>query len=267
MSERNTQYRDYSNATPQVIQTYKLNHENQTVDYVLAMEKKYSKKNKISMGIWNAIELANTIIDESDPDLDLPQIYHSLQTAEGLRSLYPYRKDLHLIGLIHDLGKIMLLDEFGGLPQWSVVGDIFPVGCKFSDKIIFNEFFENNPDIHNNDFNTKYGMYKPHCGLDNLLFSWSHDKYLFDVLNNNKSCMIPIDSLKIIRYHSFYAFHNENEYGHLADECDMTLKSHLQEFSKCDLYNKDNNNKLDIDDLKPYYGELIDEYCSGKFDW
>ena len=34
-----------------------------------------------------------------------------------------------LVGLIHDLGKVLCLF---GEPQWAVVGDTFPVGCAFS---------------------------------------------------------------------------------------------------------------------------------------
>ena len=49
----------------------------------------------------------------------------------------------HLVGLMHDLGKIMALN---GEPQYFVVGDTFPVGCKFSDKIVFSEQFVDNPD-------------------------------------------------------------------------------------------------------------------------
>jgi inositol oxygenase len=257
--------RDYSNVDPKIVKTYKLNHENQTLQYTLDMEKHYNDKPKIGLDLWQVTELANEIIDESDPDINLPQIYHSLQTAEALRTKFPDRKDLHLVGLIHDLGKIMLLGDFGELPQWSVVGDIFPVGCKFSDKIIFNQFFENNPDFRNEKLNTKYGIYEPNCGFDNVKFSWSHDTYLYNVLN--KKCELSDNSLKIIKYHSFYAFHKEHEYEYLANENDMKLLDDLKIFSNCDLYNKDDNNKLDIDDLKPYYGELIDEYCPGKFDF
>ena len=49
----------------------------------------------------------------------------------------------HLVGLIHDVGKIMALFD---VPQHFVVGDTFPVGCKFSDKIVFAEQFVDNPD-------------------------------------------------------------------------------------------------------------------------
>ncbi|QKF94522.1 inositol oxygenase [Fadolivirus algeromassiliense] len=264
------QYRDYSNVDPKVLETYRLNHKYQTFNYGIRMRERYMvRHDKAVMGLWDCIELCNEIQDDSDPDLNLPQIYHSIQTAENLRKYYPDRKDLHLVGLIHDIGKVMLLPEFGELPQWSVVGDTFPVGCMFSDKIVFSEFFSLNPDSRDNELNTKYGVYykKPNCGFDNVRMSWGHDEYLYYVLRHNPNCKLSDECRRIIRYHSFYAFHKENEYHHLADENDMKLKPMLQLFSQCDLYSKDDNLKLDIDYYKSYYGELIDEYCPGKFNW
>lgn len=50
---------------------------------------------------------------------------------------------LQLTGLIHDVGKLLAL---WGEPQWAAVGDTFPVGCAFSEKCVFHNFFEKNPD-------------------------------------------------------------------------------------------------------------------------
>ena len=44
-----------------------------------------------------------------------------------IRKDYPEEDWFQLVGLIHDLGKIM---AFYDAPQWAVVGDTFPVGCK-----------------------------------------------------------------------------------------------------------------------------------------
>ena len=38
------------------------------------------------MGIWEAMEFLNQLVDDSDPDIDLPQIEHLLQTAEAIRA-------------------------------------------------------------------------------------------------------------------------------------------------------------------------------------
>lgn len=81
---------------------------------------------------------------------------------------------MQVTGLVHDLGKLLFF--FGSQGQWDVVGDTFVVGCKFSDKVIYPETFENNPDSRDPVYSTECGVYKPHCGLDNVLLSWGHDE-------------------------------------------------------------------------------------------
>lgn len=44
---------------------------------------------KMTMGVWEALELLNEVVDDSDPDTALPQIEHLLQTAEAIRQAYP----------------------------------------------------------------------------------------------------------------------------------------------------------------------------------
>ncbi|QHO35076.1 Inositol oxygenase [Arachis hypogaea] len=91
------------------------------------------------MSIWECCEMLNEVVDDSDPDLDEPQIQHLLQTAEAIRKDYPNEDWLHLTALIHDLGKILHLPQFGELPQWAVVGDTFPVGCAFDEKNVHHK--------------------------------------------------------------------------------------------------------------------------------
>lgn len=65
-------------------------------------------------------------------------------------------------------------------PQWAVVGDTFPVGCKWSDNIVYrNETFHENPDGDNPLYSTQFGMYEENCGIEKLLMSWGHDVSLF----------------------------------------------------------------------------------------
>ncbi len=90
------------------------------------------------------MEFLNTLVDDSDPDTSLTQIEHLMQTAEAIRAAGHPRWFI-LTGLIHDLGKILCLF---GEPQWAVVGDTFPVGCRYSERIVFPEFFADNPDAH-----------------------------------------------------------------------------------------------------------------------
>ena len=157
------EFRQYDEkADPGVARFYRLNHENQTVDYVLAKEKEYFPLQKGKKSIWEAAEFLNTLVDDSDPDTDLTQIEHLLQTSEAIRA-DGHPRWFVLAGFVHDLGKVLCL---WGEPQWGVVGDTFPVGCAFSEHIVFPEYFANNPDLHHPVYSTKYGIYKPNCGLD-----------------------------------------------------------------------------------------------------
>ncbi|RXH74676.1 hypothetical protein DVH24_029397 [Malus domestica] len=131
-------FRDYnaeSERHKSVEEFYRLNHIHQTYDFVKRMREEYSKLNRVKMSIWECCELLNEVVDDSDPDLDEPQIEHLLQTAEAIRKDYPDEDWLHLTALIHDLGKVLLLPSFGELPQWAVVGDfaINPSLCADSD--------------------------------------------------------------------------------------------------------------------------------------
>lgn len=252
-------YRVYDKTTPDHVKNfYKNNHAYQTLEFVLQKEAEYLPLKKRQMDIWEALDFFDQLVDESDPDLDLPQRYHLFQTAEALR------KDGHprwliLTGFIHDLGKILTLY---GEPQWAVVGDTFPVGCAYSNTIIFPEYLSANPDKENPLYQTEYGIYAPGCGLNKVHMSWGHDEYLYHVVKNH----LPEEALYIIRYHSFYPAHREGAYQHLMNEKDKEMLPWLQLFSKYDLYSK-SEEKIDIESLMPYYRELVAEYFPGKLDW
>ncbi|CEG83146.1 Putative Inositol oxygenase [Rhizopus microsporus] len=179
-SKETSDFRDYqlaSKVQPTVENFYKENHEKQTLEHVLDKKRMYESLTHGEMGIWEALELMNTLVDESDPDTQMPQIMHALQSAEAARRDNQPRWMI-LTCLIHDLGKYLF---FLGEPQWTVVGDTFPVGCKFSDKIVYSKYFEKNPDYFRQEYSTLHGIYSPHCGLDQVHMSYGHDEYLYHV--------------------------------------------------------------------------------------
>ena len=253
------QFRQYdATATPGVAEFYRLNHQFQTYDYVMAKEKEYFGLNKGMKSIWEAAEFLNTLVDDSDPDTDLTQIEHLLQTSEAIR------KDGHprwfvLTGFIHDLGKVLCL---WGEPQWGVVGDTFPVGCAYSKDIVFPEYFAANPDIHNPLYQTKYGIYEPNCGLANVHLSFGHDGYIGEVMKN----YMPEESLYMLRYHSFYAAHRHGAYRHLMSGHDIEMLEWVNKFNVYDLYSK-GHTKPDLKELRPYYDDLFAEFFPEKIAW
>jgi len=254
-------FRQYEKDGSNINETYRLNHTKQTVEFVTRMEKKYTAFNSAKMDIWTSVDILSNFLDESDPDANFPQIYHAFQTAESLRKRFPEDDWFHLVGLLHDLGKVLFLESFGSLPQWAVVGDTFPVGCSHSKSIVYSEYFTDNPDSQESHYNTKYGIYEPNCGLNKLKMSWGHDEYMYQMLLHNK-CTLPKHGLDIIRYHSFYAWHTNGDYKHLMSKEDEETLMWVERFNKSDLYSKslDIHSDADIIILKKYYQTLIEKY-------
>jgi len=257
--KKREEFRNYeADARSTVREFYRLNHRFQSLDFVREKKREYLPLEKRTMGIWEAMEFLNTLVDDSDPDTALSQIEHLMQTAEAIR------RDGHprwfmLTGLIHDLGKVLCLF---GEPQWAVVGDTFPVGCAFSDKIVFHEFFDQNPDSRVPPYQTTCGIYEEGCGLDKVHLSWGHDEYLYQVVKD----YLPEEALAMIRYHSFYAGHREGAYGQLMNDRDRELFVWVRAFNPYDLYSK-SVVRPNVAQLTPFYRELIAEYFPPTLRW
>ena len=250
--KQTTEYRNYDSPERDTVKEfYRLNHTNQTFDFVQAKKNQYLTFDKKEMPVWDAFNFLNELVDDSDPDTDLDQFQHLLQTSEAIR------RDGHpdwmvLVGLMHDMGKVLCLF---GEAQWAVVGDTFPVGCAYSDKIVYPEFFANNPDYTNPQYNTELGMYKKNCGLKQVDMSWGHDEYVYQIMKDR----IPEEGLYMLRYHSFYAWHREGQYDYLMDDQDRKMLKWVQLFNPYDLYSK-NPTPPDWNALRPYYQELVNKY-------
>ena len=252
-------FRKHDETAPPVVQEfYRLNHTHQTVDFVRQKKREYLSLDKRRMGIWEAMEYLNTLVDDSDPDTDLSQIEHLLQTAESIR------RDGHprwfiLAGLVHDLGKILCL---WGEPQWAVVGDTFPVGCAWSSKIVYPEFFRDNPDSAVPAYQTRLGVYEEGCGLDKVDISWGHDEYMYHVVKD----YLPEEALYMIRYHSCYPIHQEGAYGYLMNAHDREMFRWVDAFNPYDLYSKAAT-RPDVNEVRPFYEGLIAEYFPPVLRW
>jgi inositol oxygenase len=72
-------------------------------------------------------------------------------------------------------------------------------------------------------------MYQPGCGLDNVLMSWGHDEYMYRVLKHNKTTL-PDQALYMIKYHSFYPWHQSGDYGYFENDKDKAMKKWVLEF-------------------------------------
>ncbi|NXA01563.1 MIOX oxygenase, partial [Nesospiza acunhae] len=300
-----------------VYNTYRLMHTHQTVEFVRRKSAQYGCCSQRRMSVMEALELLDRLVDESDPDVDFPNSFHAFQTAEGIRRAHPDKGKagpaparpvprrvpgpgvtrprlspdwFHLVGLLHDLGKVLVLF---GEPQWAVVGDTFPVGCKVQKSVVYGDStFHENPDTKDPRYSTECGMYQPGCGLDNVLMSWGHDEYMYQVMKFNNFALPkevssawgglrdprevwgehpnpvspPPQAFYMVRFHSFYPWHAHGDYGHLCSEEDRRMLPWLRELNKFDLYTKQEE-LPDVQQLHAYYQGLIDKYCPGQLCW
>jgi len=260
-SKDKTKFRQYEAACDRVKNFYKEQHEKQTVEFNIKTRANFRKQKRARMSVWAAMEMLNTLVDDSDPDTSLSQIEHLLQTAEAMR--HDGKPEwMQVVGLVHDLGKLLFM--FGSEGQWDVVGDTFVVGCKFPESIIYPDTFAGNPDASDAVYSTELGVYKPGCGLDNVMISWGHDEYMYQVCKEQSS--LPEEGLAMIRYHSFYPWHREGAYQHLMEEKDYKALDAVRAFNPYDLYSK-SDEPADPVKLRPYYESLIEKFFPSEVEW
>jgi inositol oxygenase len=260
-----TDYREYESASQAVKDNYYKMRTRQTHDHNVKVRELINNHEWKKYNIWDVIEKLHEFIDISDPDVNLPNIHHLFQTAEGIR------KDggedwYQLVGLLHDLGKALFFvinDDELGLSikeQWGIVGDTFIVGAKLPDECIYPHYNKDNPDMQDNKYNTNLGIYTEGCGLDNIMCSYGHDEYLHRVLLYN-GCKIPDKGMYMIRYHSLYPWHTGGAYRQFMNKKDHDMLPHVRDFNKYDLYTKENL-KSNVEELKAYYDVIIKKYVN-----
>jgi len=220
---------------------------------------------------------------------ELPEHARKLYAGKTLATHFPHIKDwswFPLAALIHDLGKVCMEEGFGSREQWSGVGDTWVVGCLPDPANIFfdKKFFDGNPDFNNPEYQTKHGIYKPHCGFDNVLCSFGHDEYLSIVLKAHNADLaamaargeetpekrIPPEGVYMIRFHSFYPWHSPKGQGrgylHLANDEDWRLLPLLKALQKADLYSK-SPDMPPVEELKVFYDGLVSKHFGTKVRW
>ena len=136
------------------------------------------------------------------------------------------------------------------------------MGCAWSDKIVYLEFFAANADAQVPAYQTRTGIYEEGIGLDHVDLSWGHDEYLYHVMKD----YLPEPALYMIRYHSFYPGHRERAYEYLMNERDREMFAWVRQFNPYDLYSK-SAERPEPKTLRPFYEELIAEYFPAQLAW
>jgi inositol oxygenase len=187
----------------------RLSRARQTVDFVHRQRRAHCTLTKARLSLWDALLL----LDDVPPVAaalcagapGAPPVRHlaaSLAAASAALHAHPDAPWLAFVALTHALGRLLLLPRFGGEPAWSVVGETFPVGCRFDPSVSYAACFGANPDRRKRAYASPTGVYAPGCGLAEVDMCWSCDEYLLEVLARNRAALPPA-GLFCVRYASF----------------------------------------------------------------
>ncbi|GIL87510.1 hypothetical protein Vretimale_1606 [Volvox reticuliferus] len=259
----------------------RLNHARQTMDFVKRQTQLFANLDKANMTVWEALHTLNELREyeavlmaegrEALEIAELPLLEHAFQTAELCRLHHPDLDWLHLVGLIHGLGKLLAHRRFGAQPQWAICGETYPLGCRFSPHILGSQYFTANPDRRRRLYNTSTGLYDSGCGLLNVVMSWSAQEYLYLVLMLNR-VLLPQDGLWILRHAKFLSLTRPHScYLPLCSGDDLRRLPLLRSFQSMVAYRRvelPEGFALTGEARTAYYTELIARYIGdGPLHW
>ena len=234
--KKKEEFRQYIENQNSIHDFYKKQHQSLTYQKASEYNNLFLQSYKNFYSIQDCLNICDSIYDPSDPDISMSQTTHAFQTALGALE-NGFDEQMVVIGLIHDLGKI--IHPLLGISMTYLVGDSYPFGCPFeTDSIIYSDSFTNNSDLENDAFQREYGIYYKNCGFDKMLFT-GHDEMIYQSLLLSQTNLTK-EYLYVVRYHSFYSWHSSNGYQKYANEFDIQNKDLLQQFQKLDLYTKKN---------------------------
>ena len=149
-----------------------------------------------------------------------------------------------------------------GEPQWAVVGDTHPSAASSPTSASTRSSSPRTPTARTRSIPPTTASTSRGCGLDNIHLSWGHDEYVYHVVKDR----LPQEALYTLRYHSFYPWHKEGAYNHLANDTDRDMMKWVKAFNRYDLYSK-GDGRPDVKALRPYYEELVEEFFPEPLNW
>jgi len=142
-------------------------HWKQTHQTVAALKRKYEEAVFGRQGIWELVEKLALCVDPTDGELyGASQLIHTRQVVAGMERDGVSDPDFFLAAITHDLGKVLLLTAEA--PE-NVVG-----------------------------MNAPIGQYSEGGGLDQVVFQWNHDEFVYSRLKD----YLPDHVAWLLRYHS-----------------------------------------------------------------
>ena len=115
--------------------------------------------------------------------------------------------------------------------NWTLTIRSRVLGCSPPTRANFGEFSHLDPDLSNDQANTPNGIYKEHCGMENLLLSWTGPEYMYFMLKHN-GVSLPEEGFAALRLFQLGDWHTHDEYRHFSSEVDDGMKDFVTDFDK-----------------------------------
>uniref|UniRef100_A0A7S4N1T4 Inositol oxygenase n=1 Tax=Odontella aurita TaxID=265563 RepID=A0A7S4N1T4_9STRA len=261
---------------------YRHTWKTQCVGYVRRMRDRYLTFSLGKVDVRSALEMAKTL--PCHPYRVNGQAGPSLRTflfslADAVR-LDGYPDWMQMAALVHELGRVVsILDPKTAMEveatgyDWALSCRSRVVGCAPVRRASFREFHSLNPDRNDGRYNTALGMYEEHCGLENVLLTWTGPEYINHMLRHN-GASIPDEGFDMIRLFPLGDWHDHGEYEHLTNEDDGDARPFVSDFY---WMRRKVQRECDGEDLSDeecqqlwdgYFSNILEKYhCDGQLSW
>jgi inositol oxygenase len=260
----------------------RLSRARQTVEFLARQRARHCTLAKARLSLWDALMLLEDVppvaaaLAAAAPGA--PPVRHlaaSVTAAELARARHPGAPWLAFVALTHALGRLLLLPHFGGEPVWAIVGESFPVGCRFDPSVSYAACFGANPDRRKRAYASPCGIYAPGSGLAECDMCWSGDEYLLEVLARNTTHLPPA-GLFCVRYGSFATLGGAavgyNALMTQEERASLPWLAALRDIKRdaaaaAPALSEPVDGRAALLALAHVYRPLIDQFCPGELRW
>jgi inositol oxygenase len=213
----------------------------QTHAFVTKMRERYLPFSLARMDIQTCLYRAKSLAAFSyalDEDLIRRISLRTLcfRSAEEFRRA-GYPDWVQFVALIHGLGQLVrLLDVEATSAAVDGIDWTIPtpkskvVGCSVPTSKNCSEVKACITDICKGSHNSSSGVYDNHCGLDNVMLSWTGSEYVYEMLRHN-GVLLPEEGLRMIRYASLQDWHTFGCYSSLTNDADTENQQSIAEYA------------------------------------
>jgi len=139
----------------------------------------------------------------------------------------------------HELGRVISCIDPSTLSDsdedynWTFAIRSRVLGCAPPPRANFGEFRYLDPDLRNQpqSYNTPNGIYQEHCGLEQLLLSWTGPEYMYFMLKHN-GASLPEEGFGVLRLFPLGDWHTHDEYINFTNHMDAEMKECVFDFDK-----------------------------------